>query len=185
MVWLDSFKERAEIDGVPIGGFTAYDVDVLVHLYECVVHDRQARQTGTSRQLKAIMGVEVKTRDALPSFDQKQAMWSWHLSMHDVKPDPKLKREYTIRSFGWSFLSLSGTTPDNSERMRWGRFDEIGNIQWRDIPRDILVDVMAFVRHPESWKLQPFHRHHGSRSLYRTEEQPLGFSVPVIDVEKY
>jgi hypothetical protein len=181
MEWMSGFKERNPDES----DFTCQGIDLLLHLYECVIEDTQARQSETTRQLKAIMGLEVKTCGDDVSFDQRQALWHFHLSMRDVKPDPEHKRSYTIRSFGWSFLRLSSTTPDDSDVITWGRFDEFGVIKWRQISLEMLNDLIAFIRHPDSLKLQPFHRHHGSRSIFRMEAQPLGFEVPIIDVEKY
>lgn len=156
-------------------GFVMTDVDVIVHRYMTEVWDAQSQREGRARQIKAIMGVEIKTRNADVEWSQSQTLWQLHRT---IKKSLVVEEEQlTIRNFGWSFLRLSHTTPDDSERIRWGRFDDTGRIIWIDITPRQLVRLLSFELHPDSLSPRIFQRHHKTQEYTELERAPLGFMI--------
>lgn len=160
------------------------DVDCLIHHFAYEVIDAPGRMKGKTRQIQALMGLEVKTRNKQPEadFSQFDTLWKWHLT---VKKEHREKgTDWIIRNFGWSFLRLSGTRPDNSEAIHWGRFEEGCVLKWRQINIRILIELLGFIRHPDNLSKEPFRRHHASKTIWRIAEQPLGFAVPILEINR-
>lgn len=161
-------------------GISATDTDVIVHKFASDVMDAQARRDGSTRHIQAIMGIEVKTRGGLPDFAQQDTLYKWHLTtMRRANCEG-----FVIRNFGWSFVQLSGTSPADSAGIRWGRFKDFGEIGWTLIDEALLVDLIAFRRHPDNFEKQIFRRHHKTQNIWRIEQAPLGFTVPVQEVRR-
>lgn len=149
-------------------GFVASDVDLIVHRYITDVDG-----LGT-REIQATMMLEVKTRNGKPTYSQLQTLNLWHQTIYPKKTvDEKI-----IRNFGVSILILSGTDPDNSEIMQWGRFNSsTSSIYYRQINKSQLFKLLRFELHPENLTLHPFRRHHKTSEIRVIEQEPLGFHV--------
>lgn len=160
----------------------ATDVDAVIHSFQTGVVDSEGRRIGKERQIQALMAVEVKTRGGMPSFSQLDTLFKWSLT---------IKREHKdratgciIRNLGWSFLQLSGTRPENSDLIRWGRFEDRCELLWKTIDAGLLIELLSFRRHPDNFTKQPFRRHHKTGNIWRMETTPLGLTVPVIEVRR-
>lgn len=152
-------------------GFVASDVDLIIHRYMTAVDG-----LGT-REIQSTMLLEVKTRNGKPSHSQLDTLNVWHQTINAKK----MVNEKVIRNFGVSILILSGTDPDNSETIQWGRFNSItSNIHYRQINIWQLFKLLKFELHPDNLTLQPFRRHHKTSEITVIEQLPLGFHVEKI-----
>jgi hypothetical protein len=127
-----------------------------------------------------MMILEVKTRNGEPRFAQLDSMYL----QHEFSKGRMRKGIMTIAHHGVSFLSLSGTTPDNSALMRWGRFGEKKAINWRPVDRSTLESLLLFNLHPDNFSPNPYRRHHKTSTLEQVVTFPLGFSSPVTLVSR-
>ena len=49
-----------------------------------------------------------------------------------------------VHNYGVSFVSLSGTTPGNSETIRWGRFASGPfDVVWHEVSEELLIRLMS------------------------------------------
>jgi hypothetical protein len=149
-------------------GFVATDVDLFIHNYLTAV-DGQG-----SREIQTLMAVEVKTRGGQPRPSQLDTLAKQHLCSFRNR-SVKYGSEF-IRNFGVSVLSLSGTTPSDSERIRWGRFGE-RVLRWRDVSVTTLEDLLLCRVHPDTLDRNPFRRHHKTSSIVTPVRTELGFVV--------
>jgi hypothetical protein len=168
-------RSQGRIDGtMPSTAFVSSDCDFIIHRYKTVVDSY-----GT-REVQAQMLLEVKTNGARPGFSQVDSMWLTHLCANTSSPRRRvLDSDRLIIHHGVSFLSLSGTTPDNSKTMEWGRFRRAAAIEWREISADNLIDLMMFDIHPDNFERNPYRRHHRTKHLEQVVAFPIGFSAPV------
>lgn len=150
-------------------GFVANDVDLFLHRY-LVEIDKMG-----SREIQAMMYVEVKTRNGSPSSSQHDSLWK----QNAFQGAKRLRGDY-IRHFGVSILRLSGLTPDDSSEMRWGRFTNAGELCWREIGYSTLTALLRFELHPQSFEFRPFRRHHLKEIITTTVKVPLGFETEAI-----
>jgi hypothetical protein len=164
-------REQGRIAGtMPSSAFVSSDCDYMIHRYKTVVDGY-----GT-RDVQALMILEVKTNGAKPRFAQVDSMWLMHLCANTNKPRRKVEHSgKVVFHHGVSFLSMSGTTPDNSQVMQWGRFERSASIGWRNINTVNLIDLMMFDIHPDNFERNPYRRHHKSQTIERMVMQPLNF----------
>lgn len=153
-------------------GFVASDVDITLHRYLTAIDGIG------SREIQAMMMLEVKSRNGKPSFSQLDTLYKWHLLSNMRK---KLGNTL-LCGFGVSVLVMSGTDPDNSETMQWGRFkpSDNGKLSYREINLFQLYKLLKFELHPDNLTLQPFRRHHKTTAISVVEQMPLGFQVEKI-----
>lgn len=174
--WLRHHPEiRSRVDGICVT-----DADVIIHQYKSGLLDAQARRDGHTRKVQALMGVEIKTRSGLPDFAQTDTLWKWSLSVKRRM----FHNGSLIHNFGWSFVRLSGTRPDDSDTIHWGRFNRVGQIDWTLITEPILVELMGFRCHPDNFDKRIYRRHHKTQNIWRVETTPLGLTVPVLEVRR-
>jgi hypothetical protein len=156
-------------------GFVATDVDLIVHRYLTEVDSE-----GT-RQIQALMHLEVKTRSGVPHDSQLDTLCKLNL-FHGKRDLPHVH----LRYWGVSVLSMDGTTPDNSRTMYWARFPESRNGQtprrWdnlnvQSISHAQLIGLLRFDLHPDNLTRRPFRRHHKTMEVVVEEMMPLGFTV--------
>jgi hypothetical protein len=164
--WLRSQEQ------IPSSLVVATDCDYVIHRYKNCVDG-----VGT-REIQALMILEVKTNNGEPRFAQLDTMWLHHRFLNSSN---KRIRENgkTATHHGVSFLSLSGTTPANSETMRWGRFGQAKAINWKKVDEPTLTSLLRFDLHPESLSPNPYRRHHKTSVIEQLITFPLGFSSPV------
>lgn len=163
-------KQRKELPSYSRNiGFVASDVDLLVHRYLTAVDG-----VG-SREIQAMMMLEVKSRNGRPNQSQADTLYKWHL----LSNTQQSVGNSLVWGFGVSILSMSGTDPDNSGRLEWGRFKSFanGSIYYRSINLDQLYKLLRFELHPDTLSRQPFRRHHKTRLITVEEQMPIGFSV--------
>lgn len=174
MDWLRSCKNLPSRD-VDFG-LSVTDVDCVLHRYmECV-------DSYGTRRIQSMMQIEVKTRSGVPDFAQKDT----YFKQHFVLTNGGISKAYTSRfgesgnrvliwHWGVSYVRMSGTQPDDSLRLWWGRYDAHGEIEWRSISHEELIGLLRFELHPQSLAKNPFRRHHKTRTLIRKEIAELGF----------
>ena len=155
-------------------GFVVTDCDLLIHRYMTVCDKVNGRGTISTREIQALMLLEVKSRGGMPSESQIDTFSKFNLFANHKKTD-----SFYIRNLGVSFLSLSGTWPGDSEKMLWGRFSKTNpcEIVWKRIATEILVELLEFKIHPDSFCKNPFRRHHCKKEVYAIEQTDLGFEI--------
>jgi hypothetical protein len=168
-------RNEGRITGtMPSSAFVSSDIDFLIHRYKTVIDS-----CGT-REIQALMILEVKTNSAKPRFAQLDSMWLHHLCSNTSHPRRKIvDSNRVIVHHGVSFLSMSGTTPMNSQKMEWGRFRRSASIEWREIDADNLIDLMMFDIHPDNFERNPYRRHHITKQIDQIVALPLGFTAPI------
>lgn len=154
-------------------GIGASDTDLIVHRYLSSV------DSAGTREIQAMMLLEVKTRGGKPSPSQCDTLMKFDL----FRGQRKDRKQVTVRNFGVSVLSMSGLTPDDSDFMRWGRFSG-GELIWKACDTETLIGLLKFEIHPDSYDPKPFRRHHLTREIIEPELTPLGFSVDRVVVHR-
>jgi hypothetical protein len=168
--WLRSCKELPSV-GKDFG-LSASDNDVTLHRYMTSV------DAIGSREVQAIMQLEIKTRQGKPTFSQMDT-----LSKLNMFCGEKQTKEGHVRFFGVFVLILDQTTPDDSQKMWWGQIPkslvvtDASRLKWRMINRETLIELLRFERHPRTFETQAFRRHHKTSSIMQVVQTPLGFSV--------
>jgi hypothetical protein len=168
-------RNEGRITGtMPSTAFVSSDCDHIIHRYKTVVDGY-----GT-RDVQALMLIEVKTNGAKPGFSQVDSMWLSHLCANTSKPRRRVVHSgHAIFHHGVSFLSFSGTSPDDSKSIEWGRFASAARINWRRINTENLIDLLMFDIHPDNFERNPYRRHHVTRALEKIVTFPLGFDSAV------
>jgi hypothetical protein len=155
-------------------GFVASDNDVTVHRYMTCVDG-----VGT-REVQALMQIEVKTRKGKPSQSQIDT-----LSKLNLFSNQKTIDGVVIRYFGVFVLVMSGTTPEDSKELWWGvipkgkTLDNASDLQFKKINKQTLISLLRFDLHPVNMSLEPFRRHHLTKEVVLIETTPLGFECEV------
>lgn len=151
----------------PTSGFVATDVDLHLHRY---MHERDGMGT---RHIQSLMMLEVKSRCGDVGQSQRDTLAKVHHCC--FCRTPVNHNGQLVRHFGVSFLFLSGTTPDNSEVMQWGRFDQRYVVCRNHVSLEQLYQLMNFEIHPDNFTPQIFRRHHKTSETLEVVEAPLGF----------
>lgn len=173
---------RAQKDELPsfssYCGFVASDVDVFVHRYLTEVDGK-----GATREIQGLMLLEVKTRGGDLSASQRDTL-AKHNAFHDNRKSfAKWLKCQMVRHFGVSLLFLSGTDPDNSSWMQWGRFRE-DKVVRKNINRDQLFRLLRFELHPDNLQPRPFRFHHKTQEIVCVGKAPLGFEYEQIVIKR-
>ena len=174
--WLrEQKRELPSKDYESVIGISVTDCDLILHRFKTEVDSE-----GT-REIQAIMMLEVKTRNADPTFAQIDTLKVFHNTIRR-KPWEDQATGQVLFNFGVSFLKLSDLTPADSKTMHWGRlivnkrFKQVdGQIQWKPINLDTLHKLMRFDVHPTTFAWRPFRRHHKTKELEQLVQYPLGF----------
>jgi hypothetical protein len=158
---------------------TVNDCDLILHKYKTVV-DRVG-----SRGLQMLMWVEIKTHSAMPSAEQRQTLFDNHQLLCEKRKrliDSITGGKRSVWHFGVFVLSLSGTTPDDSNTIRWCRFNDRGDLISNVISRTDLMDILSFAVDPTACKSlgTATRRHHSEKTLVVQERMPLGFLTEVL-----
>lgn len=160
-------------------GITVTDVDVLVKCW---------KNAASGKRVRCLFWIEYKTRGGSVDFAQADTFRCMTAFAKEKKfPD------FNIRFYGVFRLIMSGTRPDDSQWMRWDRWNsEMANgREWRKLPeerclkKDLvsaedLLDILACRKHPCSlrpWKTSV--SHHGETVLLEEKITELGFSISV------
>lgn len=160
-------------------GLSVYDNDLTLHRY-CTKVD-----TRGTRLVQMMMQLEVKTRWS----SERGTGWPTDAQLDSLCKlnafaGRKIRRGQTVRNFGVFILLLSGTSPDNSQQMRWGVLPvddfleeraDYKSIPWRPMDRAVLIQLLAFQIHPRTLRPLDLRRHHKTQVLMVRERLPLGF----------
>jgi hypothetical protein len=169
---MDWIRNHPELPSYSMNhGRTVNDIDFLIHQYMTSV-DSQG-----SREIQIMMHIETKSRNGIPEKSQIDTFFKEHKMKHGRKMiDGK-----QVRHHGVSVLSMSGTSPENSAVIRWGRFSksESPNLIFRKISNETLIDLLTFRIDPDTLDEIEYRRHHKTQTIEKSERQPLGFSVQV------
>lgn len=150
-------------------GFVATDTDAFIHRYMVSI------DSVGSREVQPMMMLEVKTRQGDPSDSQLDTLRKINM----FSGSKRLKDGTTVRRFGVAFLKMSGTSPDDSQSMWWGRFKNDA-IRWKPINARQLIDLLRFDIHPDSFTRKPLRRHHLTQDVITRQRMPLGFETEVL-----
>lgn len=150
-------------------GLVQTDVDAFWHRYKTCI------DTLGTRDLQVMMEIEWKTRGGSLTDSQSDTYRKKHAMIV-----PSLKwHGQELKNFGVTVVRLSGTTPDDSASIMWGRFirGRASGMNWTDISVDQLLQLMRFDLHPDTFNPHPFRRHHKTRQFQVVEKSALGFEV--------
>lgn len=166
--WLRSQRKELPSYSQTVG-FVATDVDLVIHRYLTSIDGIG------SREIQAMMMLEVKSRSGKPHQSQTDTLYKWHL----LSNTKQVVNNSLIWGFGVGVLSMSGTDPSNSDHLEWGRFKKgsDGKLHYRKITINQLYGLLRFELHPDSLSRQPFRRHHKTRLISVEEQTVLGFSI--------
>ncbi len=159
---------------LPSSRWVCTDSDLVVHLYKATVD-----QIGT-REVQMLMRIEWKGRGGELTPSQQDTLFKAHVGTRGVY---KVGNQ-NILNYGQSIVFLSGTSPDNSEWIDWGRFNKNGLVRRRRIDRAALIQLLRGDLHPDSMAPRPLRRHHKTREIQQTRITALGFEVEETVVKK-
>lgn len=122
-------------------GLTCNDADLIFHKFR---HE--------TKDLQLLMWVEVKCFNADIHVSQLETLWFHHqLLRKTTKLRCFFRQEATICHFGVYFLKLQSDKPIEGETMQWGRFNDVGGIQWKETTRvQSIINVLGFVSDPDN-----------------------------------
>ena len=170
MAWT---REKCKTGELPASseecGWVQTDVDAFCHRYKTCV-DR----LGT-RDLQVFMEIEWKTRGGKLTDSQADT----YRKKHAMVVRSMMWHGQELKNFGVTVVRISGTTPDDSEWIKWGRFisGQSYGMNWFDISVEQLLKLMRFDMHPDSMTENPFRRHHKTKRFQVVEKCQLGFEV--------
>jgi hypothetical protein len=150
-------------------GLVQTDVDAFWHRYKTCID-----KMGT-RNLQVMMEIEWKTRGGSLTDSQEDTYRKKHAM---ILPSLKYHGQ-ELKNFGVTVVCLSGTTPEDSKSIKWGRFirGRASGMKWTEISVDQLLKLMRFDMHPDSMNDNPFRRHHKTHKFQMVEKSALGFEV--------
>ena len=158
-------------------GFTAYDIDYVVHKYKTV-----AGNGGTNRDYQLIMLVEVKTKNGTVSESQRDTLYilsqiienrrgnrhtgkashnNWHRnSSGPLKVFSSANQKYvSVRCYGFYTLRFSNLGPDDSDDIFWNKkkidTDTLEKLLNFDIDPDTFIDINEALRNRHSQPAKP------------------------------
>ena len=150
-------------------GWVQTDVDAFLHRYKTCIDS-----LGT-RELQVLMEIEWKTRGGNLTDSQLDTYRKKHATIL-----PSLKwHGQELRNYGVTVVRLSGSTPEDSEWIKWGRFvrGNARDMKWTAVSVEQLLKLMRFELHPDTMNTNPLRRHHKTRMFQEVEKAPLGFEV--------
>lgn len=170
MAWCREKGKTGELPSCsPDCGLVQTDVDAYWHRYKTCID-----KIG-SRDVQISMETEWKTRGANLTESQADTYRKKHAMIM-----PRLKwHGQELINFGVSVVRLSGSTPDDSEWIKWGRFirGAASGMSWNDISVDQLLKLIRFDIHPDTFNSGYLRRHHKTRVVQVFEKSALGFEV--------
>ncbi len=156
-------------------GYGVSDIDYSLQKWKLRMPDNTFRY-----DLKAMLHLEVKTNNAVPFGCQLENLWMLHQRLTQelcTRAFDAYLRPRFLFHFGVAFLRLMYDRPDDGGLIRWGRFDETGEILWHLVTQDQLLRLLAFDAMPDepSQQLKPeFFDDHANKINWTTK--PTGKS---------
>lgn len=158
----------------PVIGVSVTDVDFFIHRYKSAVDSQ-----GT-REVQTMMMIEAKSRNGEVPFAQLDTL----VKVNEFLSGEVTYRGQIVRGFGVGVLYLSGTDPDDSEQIKWGRFVErpmSGRVLTkRTITKEQFIKLLQFEIHPDTLSPNPLRRHHKTQKITQRMKAPLGFEFEQI-----
>jgi hypothetical protein len=185
--------DRRYGEGTPFGVWLRKQSDIDSHQHAFIANDQDwlfqryrldARDKVGTRDLQALMDVEVKTRNGRPNSSQQETLWFRHQRLDSkdrlLRIGPRSR--VSVWNFGVFVLVLGVEEPKNQSGMLWGKFNQQGELDYQPIlwVAD-LKDILSFRTFPDnpcerfSWR-----RHHKTKELIVTRNSPLGFEFEEI-----
>lgn len=128
-----------------------------------------------TREVQSLMRIEFKTHGAMPCGWQVDTLFKEHCG---VKHGRGYKvKGHVIINHGVFFCVCSGTSPSDSDWIKWGRFRSDGSIDWQNVTPCELTGILRFDLHPKTLRRQWLRRHHKKSVIHKVVEMPLGFEV--------
>jgi len=145
-------------------GFVCYDNDYIMHRY----------MVGNSREVQALMIVEVKTHDKKPDAAQRDTLNLLGQFLRNRKPTnhkknyiqtenaPNIafsvmnKRYILVRAFGYHLLTFENNDPEDSQWIKWDN---------KYIDKTTLVKLLKFELDPDTLQPMDLRKHHRKEDL--------------------
>lgn len=170
LAWIRNCEDLPSREGP--SRFSIQDVDVMIHCFM-----KSVDRVGT-REVQPMMEIEVKTNGARPDFAQRDTMWCKHRLYEICKADHGLRLgDRALFHLGIFFLFFSATSPLNSDRIYWGRFDESGKIIESEIDIKKLVRLLRFDDDPRTLERSDWRRRHSRKEYAVQTLSELGFPM--------
>jgi len=154
------------------------DTDMIFHRYKA------CKDTLGKREIQCLAWLEVKSRSAVPPPAQRDTLFKMHRQLtRGIKPGRDFANVrnggHSEYHYGIAVLSMSGTTPEDSDTMRWFRFQDNGQLS---APISVTtMQLIQLLRFELKWSdcITPseFRRHHKTYTESVKEVTPLGFEV--------
>lgn len=150
--------------------FSVTNTDLTVHGY------MQSVDGIGSRAAQSIIRVEFKSHGKLPDPWQCDTLFKEHAGINRG-PRGYFVRGAVVINHGIYVCVCSGSTPEDSDWISWGRFEKDGTLSWTAISLDELNNLLRFDLHPKTLKRQWLRRHHKKTTVIKVVTAELGFEV--------
>jgi hypothetical protein len=150
--------------------FSVSNTDLSIHGY------MQAVDGIGTRAIQSIIRIEFKSHGKLPDAWQLDTLFKEHCGIN-TRPRGYVVKGSTIVNHGIYLCVCSGMTPEDSDWIRWGRFNSQGVPEWRDASLQTLNALLRFDTHPKTFEHCWLRRHHKKTVVHRVQRTPLGFDV--------
>jgi len=163
-------RNQKRIDS-KIHGLTVNDIDWILYKYKDNVK-------GGGKDIQLMMCIETKTRNGEPSWQQHEVLFLLNQILYTKKERLNLcGKKLSVWHFGFFVLKMSGTSPQNSTDIYWGIFDKNGKINYHNICKDKLIDILGFNDDPVTLKKIDLRRHHSKKILLQKYINPMELNV--------
>lgn len=150
--------------------FSVSNTDLTIHGYmQCV--DGQG-----TRAVQALIRVEFKSHAKVPDSWQTDTMFKEHCGINRSPRGYKVKGASVV-NHGIYICVCSGSTPEDSDWISWGRFKHDGSVAWRRITLAELNGILRFDLHPKTLSRQWLRRHHKKTTVMKVVTAALGFEI--------
>ncbi len=150
--------------------FSVTNTDLTVHGYmQCV------DGIGT-RSVQSLIRVEFKSHGKEPDAWQLDTLFKEHVGINRHAKGYMVKGSVVV-NHGICICVCSGSTPESSEWIKWGRFKPSGAVEWMQISIPQLNGILRFDLHPRTLRRQWLRRHHKAEVVIKVTVTPLGFEV--------
>ncbi len=150
--------------------FSVTNTDLTIHAYmQCI-------DGNGTRAVQSVIRVEFKSHAKTPESWQLDTLFKEHCGINRSPRGYKVKGACVV-NHGIYMCVCSGTTPDDSQWISWGRFNGDGSAAWQPITVFQLNEILRFDLHPKTLKREWLRRHHKTSTVMKVVTTPLGFDV--------
>lgn len=150
--------------------FSVTNTDLTIHGYMQCIDGRG------ERSVQSLIRVEFKSHGKLPDSWQLDTLFKEHAGINRSPRGYRVKGCCVI-NHGIYLCVCSGSVPDDSEWIAWGRFKHDGKPDWQKISVAELNAILRFDVHPKTLSRQWLRRHHKKTTVVKVVTTPLGFEV--------